>query len=318
MNYSFNLNGFQANIPYGDIDSNLTDKEFSDKYISDKLSIKEKKDFYNSVMDNDLEKFKSFVFGTPNRPPYDIFEEVSQKGYRWTVFHYAMHYGKLDLIKFIIGYLYSQNKISIAFKLKSNDGRCPLLCLLKSKALKPETKVDVFNKIISTFSIPISEPVKERLEIEKNRAQKNLSDSSTSYNSIQGQNQNLNSYPNQSQYPNPFPNQNPYPTQNPCNPIPIPNSIPVPIPAPSPQNPYPESPYVLNTLTTDEKMELHNAAKDDDIDRFRILLCGSPTKKPYPIFEEVSAKGFRWTCIHYAFHYGSWNCIRYILDYLTP
>ena len=65
-------------------------------------------------------------------------------------------------------------------------------------------------------------------------------------------------------------------------------------------------------------MELHDAAKDDDIDRFRILLCGSPTKKPYPIFEEVSAKGYRWTCVHYAFHYGSWNCIRYILDYLTP
>ena len=66
------------------------------------------------------------------------------------------------------------------------------------------------------------------------------------------------------------------------------------------------------------KLELHNAAKDDDIDRFKILLCGSPTKKPYPIFEEVSAPGYRWTCIHYAFHYASWNCIRYILDYLIP
>ena len=167
MDYSFNLSGFQQNIPYVDVDSNLTDKEFSEKYITHQLSTKEKMDFYNSVMNNDLEKFKSFIFGTPKRPPYNIFEEVSKEGYGWTVFHYAMHYGKIDIIKFIIGYLYSQNKISIAFKLKSNDGRCPLLCLLKSKNLKPEVKVDVFNKIISTFSIPISDPVKERLEIEK-------------------------------------------------------------------------------------------------------------------------------------------------------
>ena len=156
MSFEFTLSGIQP-MQYIDIDSNLTDEQFKNKYLSDRLTVKEKMDFYNSVMNNNLELFKSFLYGTPNRPPYDIFEEVSAKGYGWTCFHYAMHYGKLEIAKFIIGYLYSQNKINIAFKLKSNDGRCPLLCLLKSKALKPEVKLDVFNQLVSSFSIPISE-----------------------------------------------------------------------------------------------------------------------------------------------------------------
>lgn len=77
MNVSFNISGIQPNFQYVDVDSNLTDKQFSDKYLSRRLTLKEKMDLYNSVMNNDLELFKSLIFGTPNRPPYDIFEEVS-------------------------------------------------------------------------------------------------------------------------------------------------------------------------------------------------------------------------------------------------
>lgn len=276
MSFQFTLSGIQP-MQYIDIDSNLTDKQFRDKYITNKLSKKEKMDFYNSVMDNNLELFKSYLFGTPNRQPYDIFEEVSAPGYGWTCFHYALHYGRLEIAKFIIGYLYSQNKINIAFKLKSNDGRCPLLCLLKSKDLKPAVKVDVFNQIISTFSIPISEEVSKRLEVEKERAQKDMS-----YNSSIMPNQN--SVKPQSQ------NNNPYP--------------------------YPDCQYISNVLTVNEKQELHEAAKDNKLELFKTLICGSPTRKPYPIFEEVSAPGYRWTCVHYAFHYGAQDVIRYILEYL--
>ena len=57
---------------------------------------------------------------------------------------------------------------------------------------------------------------------------------------------------------------------------------------------------------------------NNDLPLFINLLCGSPMRKPYPIFEEVSAPGFRWTCLHYAFHYGIWNIIKFILDYLYP
>ena len=74
-----------------------------------------------------------------------------------------MHYAKWNIIKFIIEYLEQQNKIEIAFRLKSKDGRCPLLCLLKSNALKPDVKRDTFNKIITNFTIPVSDEVKKEL-----------------------------------------------------------------------------------------------------------------------------------------------------------
>jgi hypothetical protein len=75
----FNLSGIPSNVQYVDVDSNLSDKEFREKYLTSKLSTKEKMDFYHSVINNDLESFKSFIYGTPTRAPYDIFEEVSQK-----------------------------------------------------------------------------------------------------------------------------------------------------------------------------------------------------------------------------------------------
>ena len=147
-----------------DIDNTLSDEEFRKKYISDKLSEDEKMKLYESVINNDLETFKSYINGTPERAPYDIFEEISKKDYGWTAFHYAMHYGKKKLIEFIIEYLQSQNKLSIALRLKSNDGRCPLLCLLKSNALEKNDKLDIFNEICSKYSLPINDAVQQRLE----------------------------------------------------------------------------------------------------------------------------------------------------------
>ena len=290
MNISFNLSGIPINIQYVDVDSNLTDKEFREKYLTNRLSKDEKMDFYHSVINNDLESFKSFIYGTPTRAPYDIFEEVSQKGYGWTTFHYAMYYGKIEMIKFIIAYLYSQNKIFIAFKLKSNDGRCPLLCLLKSKNLSPQTRLDIFNKIVTTFSIPLSKEVEKQLEIIKKRANENTATSSQT----QSQSQAMPNYP-----PNYAPN---YP----------PNYAPN-----YPPNPFPNNNvYVSNVLTTNEKMELYNSVIKDNLDLFKSLIYGSPYKKPYPMFEEVSAKNYYWTPLHYAMHYAKWDIIQFIFEYL--
>ena len=294
MNISFNLSGIPINIQYVDVDSNLTDKEFREKYLTNRLSKDEKMDFYHSVINNDLESFKSFIYGTPGRAPYDIFEEVSQKGYGWTTFHYAMYYGKIEMIKFIIAYLYSQNKVFIAFKLKSNDGRCPLLCLLKSKDLSPQTKLDVFNKIVTTFSIPSSKEVEKQLEVVKKRAQENTVTSSQT----QSQSQAIPNYP-----PNYAPNYAPnYP----------PNYAPN-----YPPNPFPNNNvYVSNVLTTNEKMELYNSVIKDNLELFKSLIYGSPYKKPYPMFEEVSAKNYYWTPLHYAMHYAKWDIIQFIFQYL--
>ena len=260
---SFNLDGIPNNFIYIHIDENLSDEEFRDKYVTDLLSIDEKMLMYNSIMNNKLEEFISYIYGNP---PYNIFEEISKKGYGWTSLHYAMHYGKIDIIKFIIEYLYSQNKINIAFRIKSNDGRCPLLCLLKSNALFPKIKIEIFNSIISKLNLPISNEVKKILEIKKKEAEN------------EELNENLNKI----------------------------------------SNPYPDHPYITDTLTINEKLELLNSVKENNLEMFKSLITGSGGKKNYPIFEELSQKKFYWTALHYAMHYGCWDIIKFIFEFLYP
>ena len=140
----------------------ISDQELRARYLTNKLQTNDKMNYYQSVIDGNLDAYKRYIQGTYGQA-YNIFEEVSAPGYGWTTFHYAMHYGKWNIIKFIIEYLFSQNKIEIGFRLKSKDGRCPLLCLLKSNALKPDVKRDVFNKIITNFTIPVSDEVIKEL-----------------------------------------------------------------------------------------------------------------------------------------------------------
>ena len=145
--------------------------ELRKKYLTNKLSTDNKVKFYKSAIEGNLELYKMYVTGTPYNPPFNILEEVSAPGYGWTTFHYAMHHAKWNIIKFIIEYLISKDKIGIALRLKSNDGRCPLLCLFKSNILKNEVKRETFDKIISNFTIPICEDARKELE---NRGMKDL------------------------------------------------------------------------------------------------------------------------------------------------
>ena len=140
----------------------LSDQELRNRYLTNKLQTNDKMKFYPSVIDGNLDAYKRYIQGTYGEP-FNIFEEVSAPGYGWTTIHYAMHYAKWNIIKFIIEYLESKNKLEIGFRLKSKDGRCPLLCLLKSNALKPEVKRDTFDKIISNFTVPVSDEVKKEL-----------------------------------------------------------------------------------------------------------------------------------------------------------
>ena len=127
------------------------------------LTNPEKEKFYKSVIDENLDLFISYLSGNKDRKPFNIFEEVSQPGYKWTVFHYAMHYGKWDIIKYIFEYLTILDLLDKALKMKTKDNRCPLLCLLKSNALNPEEKEIIFSDILKNFDIPISNEVKEEL-----------------------------------------------------------------------------------------------------------------------------------------------------------
>ena len=128
-------------------------------YITNYLSFEEKREFYNAAMNNDLELFKTLLSGDDTKEPYSIFEEVSGPGYNWTVFHYAMQYGKWEIIKFIIEYLSENDMIDIAFNIKTSGNRCPMLCLLKSDALSLKEKKELYFKIVNSFQIPLNEEV---------------------------------------------------------------------------------------------------------------------------------------------------------------
>lgn len=140
----------------------LSDQELRNRYLTNTLQNNDKMNFYQSVIDGNLDAYKRYILGTYGQK-YNLFEEVSAPGYGWTTFHYAMHYARWNIIKFIFEYLIQTNKLEIGLRLKSKDGRCPLLCLLKSNALKPDVKKDTFTKIISNFVLPVSDEVKKEL-----------------------------------------------------------------------------------------------------------------------------------------------------------
>lgn len=137
----------------------ISDQELREKYITNELETNDKMKFYLSIINEDIYNFKSFL----NEKKYNIFEEISTNGKCFTPFHYAMHYGKWNIIKFIIEYLYSHNLIEIGFRLKSKDGRCPLLCLLKSNNLNEKDEKKIFTKILENYIIPVNEEVKSEL-----------------------------------------------------------------------------------------------------------------------------------------------------------
>ena len=89
-----------------------------------------------------------------------------------------MHHGKWDIIKYIIEYLTNSNLLDIAFKMKTNDNRCPMLCLLKSKSLDVQKKKEIYFKLINDFQIPITE------EVMKEAFNRNFYDNISNDNSI--------------------------------------------------------------------------------------------------------------------------------------
>ena len=283
--------------------------------FSDKLTDKEKKDFIKSVQDNNLELFINYLFGNEAREPYDIFEEVSEPGNKWTIFHYVMHYGKWEIIRFIIEYLTDLNLLDKALKMKTSDNKCPMLCLLKSNVLDRQQIKEMYFKIESTFQIPISDEV-------INEANKR-----NFYDKIPDHNNNL-----EDQLLNDLISEDKDILKNelsssktsggkrilkidlPDDNIPENNNI---LKNEIFNHKIPQNNAILkNELTIDEKVKFYDSAVAGDLEEFKNYLNGTSTGKSYSIFEEVSARGYKWTTFHYAMHYGKWNIIKYILEYL--
>ena len=140
--------------------NNISPDELRLNMVTSKLSISEKMDLYNAAVEGRVPDFKKLI--EVNNFP--ILEEVSAKSYGWTPFHYAMHYGKWEIIKYIMNYLNDHNQLNLALMLKSSDGRCPLLCLLRSNTVNIEKKKEIFANIMKEFKyINISDEVMKEL-----------------------------------------------------------------------------------------------------------------------------------------------------------
>jgi len=136
----------------------LSREEIRTKYLTSVLNTAQKKELYNAVSEGDLDAYRILV----ENKKYNILEEISAKTFYWTSFHYAMHYGKLNIIFYIMDY-YKQH-LNYVMRLDSNDGRCPILCLLKSNALNSATKKELLQKIFFNYNIMISAEVIRELK----------------------------------------------------------------------------------------------------------------------------------------------------------
>jgi hypothetical protein len=150
------LNGNKSKIQGAE---NLTKEEIREKLMTFTLNVQQKMQLYTCAVEGKLSELKDLVINKK----YSILEEVSAHPFYWTPLHYAMHYGQAEILFFILDNLSSLHSLDMVMKLQSNDGRCPLLCLLRSNSLSLEKKKDIISKILSKYEFTISPEVRNEM-----------------------------------------------------------------------------------------------------------------------------------------------------------
>jgi hypothetical protein len=145
----------------------LTKEQLRQQLITFNLPVNQKMELYNSAVEGRIAEFKDLIYNKR----YPILEEVSAHNYYWTSLHYAMHYGQVEIIFFILEYLKTNNILEMAMKLQSDDGRDPLLCLLRSNSLNIDKKKDIIDKLISKYFFEISNDARKEI---RNRDMENI------------------------------------------------------------------------------------------------------------------------------------------------
>jgi len=128
--------------------------------ITHALSNSQKMELYKSAIEGRLVDYKNFVL----TKKYPILEEVSAQNFYWTSFHYSMHYGQADIVLFSMEVLKKSNLLDKAMKLESNDGRCPILCLLRSNSLPIEKKKDIMERVLKNFKFEMTDNAKAEMK----------------------------------------------------------------------------------------------------------------------------------------------------------
>ncbi len=140
-------------------ETGMTKEQLREEFMSFGLSVSQKMELYNASVEGKLSDFQNLI----NNKKYPILEEVSAHNYFWTSLHYAMHYGQTDIIFFILETLNNRGIIAPSMKLQSDDGRCPILCLLRSNFLNLEKKKAIMDKILSKFKFSVSNEVRKEM-----------------------------------------------------------------------------------------------------------------------------------------------------------
>ena len=135
-------------------------EELKKRLITKRLNVNQKMELYSATVDGRINDFKNLVLNKG----YPILEEVSAKDYSWTSLHYAMHYGKWEIIKFILDYMNQKGELLNTMKLESNDKRCPLACLLKSNSLKYEIKKNILINLVNSYNLEFSPEIVKELK----------------------------------------------------------------------------------------------------------------------------------------------------------
>lgn len=135
--------------------------------ITHYLNTNQKMELYKATIEGRILDFKQMVV----QKNYPILEEVSAQNYYWTPLHYAMHYGQVDIVLFCFDVLKKLNILDKAMKLESNDGRCPILCLLRSNSLNIDKKKEFMEKLLRTYKFHVGDNAKVEM---KKRGMDNL------------------------------------------------------------------------------------------------------------------------------------------------
>lgn len=63
-----------------------------------------------------------------------------------------------------------------------------------------------------------------------------------------------------------------------------------------------------------EKMELYTSSTKGKLDELREVL--ENPEKQFSVTEEISKSGYYWTVLHYASHYGHYDVLLYLIEFL--
>ena len=66
--------------------------------------------------------------------------------------------------------------------------------------------------------------------------------------------------------------------------------------------------------TIKEKMELYTSSTKGKLADLKGVL--EDKEKPYSVTEEISKSGYYWTVLHYASHYGHYDVLIYLIEFL--